>query len=923
MIRSYFLRIVVCVPFMMSGLPILLKATEFFNGGLYLGHATTGYANSSLSNNFLNRNQTTSICKKFDQPLTLNKSYLYFLLTAFKYKKGNSPIDIVDYQAEDLISFDAKSNILSLHGASALTYHNMKLEAGLVALDLNGHTIHAKGTKDLRGIPIGNPVFTYKEIKTNKYGKEGSSQTRTFFVEKIWYNIDTKRALVHALLTKQEESIVKSKEIKKEDEETFYGQDLVYTTCPLAHPHFHIRTKRAKIIHDKQITTGPFRFYFDDVPTPLGYIFGTLFLEGKRKHGIIPPEIGESSNQGFYLRNGGYYINFSDYVDISFLGSIYSTGLAELKNELRYKKRYVCSGSLDYGSHIDQKEKEWSLKWEHKTMAHGTRSINGSLDLRSKSYKKIEDDDKKKSTKSQEESSGSLLYQDQLVGWPYGLTLKFNYLHNHLSNFQSYRLPTGSLTSSHWYPFRIMRSKGSNSWFHSIYLKHDIRFENQFKNAKEDPKPLFYKSLEDFKKVPAKARWNRYANRGIKHHIPLTMQCKLFEFINLSPSLNYYEAWYWLNKETKGPIRVPGFNRVYIWNFSSTLNTTLYHTHYFDEARLVQGFRIKMEPSVTFTYTPDFSKKYFEETTNESNKKKKKYLFKGLEPSIHLANRATAIIECKLHNTVELKVKKSIPSEGIDSQKKEKKPKSTTRKIFLLKNLDVQTGYDFQAKAYHLSDINFHIASEAKLAKIAKLNFGLTTKFDPYLSTTERLDDNTIKKKRINQFAWNYGEYLGTLNKASLTISINLEHYLDKQKKKKESLLSDRDSSVDRNEANQIDFETPWNFSSEFRWIYQKLDKYDKDKPDYTVQKYVNFNGNLTLVKKWKLSLSSAYNFTKKQLEPDSTQISIQRDLHCWQLSYQWHPLGQEAKYDFSLGVKANVLKALKLPRKRTYNKLN
>lgn len=130
----------------------------------------------------------------------------------------------------------------------------------------------------------------------------------------------------------------------------------------------------------------------------------------------------------------------------------------------------------------------------------------------------------------------------------------------------------------------------------------------------------------------------------------------------------------------------------------------------------------------------------------------------------------------------------------------------------------------------------------------------------------------------------------------------------------------------------------PWNFGWEFNWIYQspwykyKQDKSNKtyqtlysnqdDKKNTNTEKYVTLNGSITLVKKWKVTLSTTYNFTKSKLDPSATEISIQRDLHCWQLSYTWHPLGESGKYDFSLGVKANVLKALKLPRKRTYNKV-
>ena len=51
----------------------------------------------------------------------------------------------------------------------------------------------------------------------------------------------------------------------------------------------------------------------------------------KQTSGIIFPFYGESSNQGFFLRNGGYYFAINDYIDLSLIGDIYSKGSWNLK----------------------------------------------------------------------------------------------------------------------------------------------------------------------------------------------------------------------------------------------------------------------------------------------------------------------------------------------------------------------------------------------------------------------------------------------------------------------------------------------------------------------------------------------------------------------------------------------------------------
>lgn len=938
MTRPIFLRIVAVILFSLNGLTALSIDYQLINDFSYDHNNIRSYDPEYKTWSFPN----TWLRKKYGRFTNENavKWFLFFKnargnIAVPTKKKGEKELEIVYYQSDKEIIFHAKKNILSLRGTSTLTYDTMKLEADIIALNLNEHTIDAEGTKDQHGKAIGNPMFTYKDVQKDKYGKEGTTTTRTFFMEKIRYNIDTKRALVHKLLTKQEESVIKSEQIKKEDEETFYAKDLIYTTCGLAQPHFYIKTKRAKMVQDKQITSGPFRFYFDGVPTPLGFIFGTLFLEGKRTHGIIPPEIGEETTHGFYLRNGGYYFNFDDYVDFSILGSIYSNGTAELKNELRYKKRYSFSGDISYDYNIDKGKGEedniWSLKWTHKTLGYGIRSLNAHIALRNKSHKTTDTDDEYTKTqhKGENKSSGSLSYQDKLVGLPYELAVKAKYDKNLKSNFAHWTLPEGTLTGS-WHPFKREHTGGTQRWFQKIHLKHTIRFENQFQNSKEDPdSSSIFSSKKDIIQIPSDTKWNIYTENGILHTIPVSLDCKLFEYFSFIPNFTYSEAWYWKKlsfKQGEDPIHVPGFNRVYSWSFGGSLQTNLFYTRYFSEEQLIQGFRIKMEPNTTFTYTPDFSKKaygFFQEVTNNENKIENKYLFENFSPTKNLPDRATAELKLQLKNTVELKVKRERKE---DTEKKKKK----SHKVFLLKNLDFETTYDFKAKEFHLTDgIDIKIASEAKIWKLGKATFDLTTKFDPYLSAPLiPSEDKKIKEKPINEFSWNHGQYLGKVKKAQFKLSMDFQstHNSKDKKEKKKALLNDSSGNGLKNKIGEkehkIDFETPWSCGWEFNWIYNRLYEYNVGELNYTKQKYITFNGSITLVKKWKLSARSTYNFDTNKLDPYATEISIQRDLHCWQLSYQWHPLASPAKYDFSLGIKANALKALKLPRKRSYNKV-
>ena len=77
------------------------------------------------------------------------------------------------------------------------------------------------------------------------------------------------------------------------------------------------------------------------------------------------------------------------------------------------------------------------------------------------------------------------------------------------------------------------------------------------------------------------------------------------------------------------------------------------------------------------------------------------------------------------------------------------------------------------------------------------------------------------------------------------------------------------------------------------------------------------FNGQLNLTPKWKLNVSTGWDFVHAQLS--YTNISIDRDLHCWQMHFNWTPKGGQQQWSFSINVKASILQDLKLDKKKDF----
>jgi hypothetical protein len=73
-------------------------------------------------------------------------------------------------------------------------------------------------------------------------------------------------------------------------------------------------------------------------------------------------------------------------------------------------------------------------------------------------------------------------------------------------------------------------------------------------------------------------------------------------------------------------------------------------------------------------------------------------------------------------------------------------------------------------------------------------------------------------------------------------------------------------------------------------------------------------NGDVNVTPKWKVGFTSGYDFLQRQLS--YTSINIFRDLHCWEIAFNWIPIGPRKSYMFTLHVKSSVLEDLKLTKK-------
>ncbi len=796
---------------------------------------------------------------------------------------------ITYYSSKKSVVFNAKNKTIYMSGDGFVEYDNLRLEAEEVILDWVNHTFEARSKKNEAGEVEKKAILTQDEV--------------VYIVESVRYNFASQRGIASKLFTKQDDVIFRANKIKKDGEDTFYADKGTYTTCNLVRPHFHAEAQKFKLKQGDKVVSGPCTLHFDSVPT-FAWPFGIFYFQ--QSSGIILPKYGGESNKGFCIRDGGYYINFNDYADLALQGEIYSKGSTGFTAQSRYKKRYRYGGDLRYKRSIHvspseeqltEKEKSWHFQWNHRTENNRISSLNAEVDLQSESFRKQNTPPGDASL--QASMSSSIRYTNRLIGFPYSLSTSLSYAKNFRTETAIATIPSISLRTGQIYPFR---KKGStvSSWYQDVYFQHVVDLENKLSN-KIDGEQF------DFS-PPNWALIFRKGKYGVRHTIPLTTHIKALSYLSLSPIIQYQERWYWerINYNTNtGEIeeRVPGFVRVYDYSFGTELKTTLYGTHLFSSNSAVKAIRHQLEPIIRVTYTPDFSSpEYGYWQTINSGKKCNRF-----EGAIYGSpkDRATAVMKIDLNNRLDIKVKNNA------------KEKEETQKLPILESFDWSTSYDFLAKSHPLDDV--HLKAYTRLFdKLIDVNFKST--FDPYIYR-KSVQNNEKEWEKIDELAWNHGQGIGRVKESSFSIGTQLspggeDKTLDQynEPEKKQDGQEEEMKHIQENPEQYVDFKIPWKLLLNYEWHYKS-----PLPEEHSTTSVLSFGGEINLTKKWRTALGSAYDIKRKELIGTKTNISIYRDLHCWEMNFSWQPLGTIQRYEFSIGLKSPLLQYLKYNRSRTY----
>ncbi len=841
-------------------------------------------------------------------------------------KKDSIPVrDIkttIIYSAKDSIRFNVIKQKVYLYGDAKVTYGEIALKAYKIEIDWKTSIVKATGRRDtLKNEEVDLPVFTDKGVD--------------YKAKEMTYNFKTLKGIINSITTKQGDGFIVGERVKKDQYDNLFMGRGIYTTCDLPHPHFGIRAKKIKVIPGKLVVASMFNLELMDIPLPLGFPFGMFPQPKKRASGFVMPQYGETRERGFFLSQGGFYFAISDYVDMQILGEIHSRGGWGATMQSNYLKKYAFNGNFSFrynrrvneipGSLESNIVNDFNVTWSHTPQSKGNGRFSANVNAGTNSFNR--NNSFQPNNFLQSSFNSSVNYTYNFPSLPFTFSASLRHTQNIITKIVDIA-PDVNLTMQRQQPFKSKTGKKTllSELSFSYTMTGRATVTNLFQGSGGFPSAGGAK----FENVATRAdtvafnfqnlsRIFQNTRMGMEHTIPLSTSVTVLKYITMNINASYKEVWY-PEKYSFTPTKLDsvridtlrGFSRFNDYNGGLSMQTRLY-AFYYPKSKKIEAIRHVINPSLSLSYTPDFSAPVFgfyqqvpiqtRQLTNTGEVTKEVVApiprFNGIYSTPRRGEAGT--ISFNLTNTLEAKLRKS------EDDTASKKP---AEKIMLLDNFGFTTSYNMIADSFKLAPISLN--ARTRLFKKFDINFSAT--LDPYTFELQSINPTTgnIVQRKIDKYAWQTGNGIGNLTNANVAISTNFKPPSAKKEYKDDRYTEEELAFINANRNLYVEFDVPWtlNISYNFSYIKQGFEKSN-------IVQTLNFNGDVSITKKWKVGFNSGYDFVAQALS--FTQFNISRDLHCWAMTATWIPFGPRAGYTVDINVKSALLRDLKLSRRNSW----
>ncbi|MBX7226546.1 MAG: hypothetical protein K1X55_10975 [Chitinophagales bacterium] len=856
-------------------------------------------ADSSIVNNDF-KNSTTKTTDSIEMA-TVSSDF------NVKYSKDSLKSPIV-YHAVDSMVLDYPAKKVYLYGNAEVTYDDVNIKARFIEFNYGANEAYAIGG-------IKDSLNSLDKIQFSQGSEE-------YLADELRFNFKTQKGKSKGLITKYDEGYLHGMEIKVVNDSTLFGRNARYTTCEYEHPHFYIEVGKAKIIQDRVIVGKPANLVIEDVRTPLVLPFGIFPVFKQRTSGLILPRWGESRELGFFLQDGGYYWAINDKMDLTVTGTVYTLGSWNLNTTYNYRKNYKFSGSANVGiSQTRTGEKRdpnyvkpgldffvnWNMTLDPKRLYNSNFTVSVYAGTRTFHQNTTAD----QQTFLSNTYRSSISYSKWWPGKPFRLSVSANHSQTTDTRRINFKVPEINFSVARINPFQKKVQNATKKWYENIGFSYTFDTRNE---------------LNTFDSLLGRPETYRTMQNGFLHQIPVTTNFKLFKSIVVSPSFNYREYWYLnqINKSFRVDTIINGIDTTYNasivkdtiskfttgrdFNLSVSASWRLYGTLQFKKGKL-QAVRHVITPSLSLSYKPDFTKEHwgfykYVQSDLEGDRQQYSIFENGIYGGPPTGKGGT--FSFGFGNNLQIKVYSK------------KDSVTHSKKITLIDNLSLRMSYNFALDSFKLSRLSMSGGTNV-IGNLLNLQFSTT--LDPYYTdpvTNRRRNEFNIRNKegffRMTDFSVSLNGTVSSRNFNNKSSGKNFIENTTSPFGSNRGLLKNNISDIGSTYG-EIDFAIPWTLGYSYSLGITKT--YRNGNDTALINQNLSMNANFNVTPKWKVGVSSGYDFKNKQI--NNTSISVYRDLHCWQMAFNWIPIGSRQSFSIELNVKSQMLRQLRLSKRKSW----
>ena len=889
----------------------------------------------------------------------------------------------VKYAAKDSIEFDIDAKIAKLYNKANVDYGDMSLKAAVITVDYNKNLMSANGVPDSTGRTQGQPLFkqgatTYQagkidynfKTRKGKIGEVVTQQGEGFVHAEVVKKNDLDEiygrngryttcnlADPHFYINTAKMKVIPGQKVITGPFNLVIGG----IPTPLGLPFGYFPTPR------KGRASGLI------IPTFGQSADRGFFLRNGGYYWVPNQNIGVRFTGDVYSGNAETFGGFRLQSEAQYTKRYAYSGLFSFSYDQRPSQRILNTGgvALETTANRVYTPRTFWLSWSHTPVARpGGGRFSASVQAGSNNYNRQNNFNARNYLTPA--FSSNITYSKQLRYLPINYSIQASQSQNTTTGTMDFTLPDVTVGVARQYLYSLVGLQPKDRFYEQFAVAYTLTASNRISNS--IPSRLLQSGA-----IPVIGGSNatqilpiqlsnigsllRNSQNSMRHQFQITLgsytadqlfgglldRVGFLKYLTVQPSINYGETWYskrldYSYVEAARAVRidtVTGFNRVYSYSGGVNVGTNLYGIYQI-KGKKIEAIRHKITPSLNYQYSPNFAANdaYFTllntgTLVNSQGLLYNQFLtengvpvrdrngnlvpqnrdvpinplalsrYNGFGGDVPSGTRTSAIT-FSLQNSLEMKVRDNQDTTGT----------TPFKKVSLIDGFDFSTGYNFAADS-----LNFQPITATFRTQVArKLNILVNGNFVVYQRDSTGL--------LINQYLFDQPKRrLARLTTAAVQLSYQFNPSTGNKKSTVPRAVAPANDPMLGSPTpinpyeDYVDFTLPWELSTSFTASYvdpgARATSLYYTRPVPLTAVALSLSGSVKLTDNLRLGYSTGYDFKNNTVT--FTSLDFSRDLHCWQITGNWRPIGYTQGYYVTIAAKSSLLQSLKLNRNKTF----